>query len=144
MTRTRFSRPLHLFLFLLVCQASIPFLTPVIHDFHGVEPFIISRRHPPGNNITGVESFSSTSAARIATRSIPRKKFLPSLVDAPYHSLDYVRPAFSDIVQDHRNHVIIGDLQFLLDFAIIGHVKCGTSTMMKMVGTTSSSTLSRT
>ena len=38
------------------------------------------------------------------------------------------------IVKDHRNNVIVGDLQFLLDFAIVGHAKCGTSTMMEWLG----------
>jgi len=44
----------------------------------------------------------------------------------------YQRPSLRQIVNatDH----IIGDSQFLLDFAIVGFGKCGTSTMMSWLG----------
>ena len=61
------------------------------------------------------------------------KNLLP-LTNASYHSSDFIRPTFSDIVRDHKNNVVTGDLQFLLDFAIIGYAKCGTSTMMLWLG----------
>lgn len=41
-------------------------------------------------------------------------------------------PALSEVVDD--NDRLIGDPQFLLDFAIIGIEKCGTSTLMKWLG----------
>lgn len=59
--------------------------------------------------------------------------FIP-LTNATYHAPGFVRPAFEEIVRDHRNNVIVGDMQFLLDFGIIGHAKCGTSTMMLWLG----------
>jgi hypothetical protein len=40
------------------------------------------------------------------------------------------RPPFETVVENIKQNSIIGDPQFLLDFAIIGHVKCATSTMM--------------
>lgn len=52
----------------------------------------------------------------------------------PYHDKDFQRPRFEEVVTDHRNNVIVGDLQFLLDFAIVGYAKCGTSTMMEWLG----------
>ncbi len=76
----------------------------------------------PHNNVTNIQH---TSAAHIPPASI---------ASAPYHSIHFVRPAFTDIVKDHRNNVIVGDLQFLLNFAIIRHAKCGTSTMMRWLG----------
>jgi hypothetical protein len=38
------------------------------------------------------------------------------------------RPAFHDLLGPNRT--IVGDVQFLLDFAVIGFGKCGTTTMM--------------
>jgi hypothetical protein len=55
-------------------------------------------------------------------------------MNTTFHSPNFFRPDFIDIVKDHRNNVIVGDVQFLLDFAIIGHAKCGTSTMMEWLG----------
>ncbi len=51
-----------------------------------------------------------------------------------HHDLTFRRPMLEELVTDHRNNVIVGDVQFLLDFAIIGHAKCGTSTMMEWLG----------
>ena len=55
-------------------------------------------------------------------------------VNTTFHSPNFSRPVFREIVKDHRNNVIVGDVQFLLDFAIIGHAKCGTSTKMEWLG----------
>jgi hypothetical protein len=138
--------------FLLVCQVFIPFLIPVItKDFQAVDDNRsysalsgskhVTSIHSNNNNMTATKPISTTtlssSASTTATkrkRSIPTTKSFPSLANASYHSPDFKRPAFSQIVKDHRQNLIIGDLQFLLDFAIIGHVKCGTSTMMKWLG----------
>lgn len=38
------------------------------------------------------------------------------------------RPPLGSLI--HTNHSIIGDVQFLLDFAIVGFPKCGTTTLM--------------
>jgi hypothetical protein len=40
-----------------------------------------------------------------------------------HHQLDYKRPELSDIVRDSKNNIILQDIQFLLDFAIIGFAK---------------------
>ena len=68
------------------------------------------------------------------TRTLTSTSQLSSPFQLHYHAPDFQRPRFESIVKDHRNNVIVGDLQFLLDFAIVGHAKCGTSTMMEWVG----------
>ena len=42
---------------------------------------------------------------------------------------NYTRPDLEDLVDSEKNE-IIGDVQFLLDFAVVGHGKCGTTTLM--------------
>lgn len=51
------------------------------------------------------------------------------------------RPPLSSLIADsrkkyirQRNQTVIGDPQFLLDFAIIGYPKCGTSSMSALLG----------
>jgi hypothetical protein len=80
-----------------------------------------------------VKTKTDTAADVAVALSHPLRHF-QSLNNATLHSPNFTRPSFESIVKDHRNNVIVGDLQFLLDFAIIGFAKCGTSTMVEWLG----------
>ena len=58
--------------------------------------------------------------------SSPSQKTLPVDISIDHEQ----RPALSELVGDNETK-ITGDVQFLLDFAIIGHAKTGTTTLMK-------------
>lgn len=56
-------------------------------------------------------------------------------------TVNTTRPPLSSLIQDgrlkrvkQRNQTVIGDPQFLLDFAIVGFPKCGTSTLSVLLG----------
>ncbi|KAL3911190.1 MAG: hypothetical protein SGILL_007380, partial [Bacillariaceae sp.] len=53
---------------------------------------------------------------------------------ADHHRPTFRRPKLIELVKDHKNNIIIQDVDFLLDFAIIGFAKAGTSTMMEWLG----------
>jgi hypothetical protein len=81
----------------------------------------------PKQNATSVSSPSSVP---------PKQQPAPTITTTtatPGHYFKFnwtVPPPFKTIVKNHRNNEIVGDPQFLLDFAVIGHAKCGTSTMI--------------
>jgi len=59
------------------------------------------------------------------------KQFVLCTLDAKFdaRSSEESRPPFSDLIGDNNTN-ITGDVQFLLDFAIIGHAKTGTSALL--------------
>mmetsp|Transcript_20927 Transcript_20927/g.49690 ORF Transcript_20927/g.49690 Transcript_20927/m.49690 type:complete len:429 (+) Transcript_20927:123-1409(+) len=61
-------------------------------------------------------------------------KSLRSMFDGDHHRPGFKYPPFRMIVRNHKKNEIIGSPQFLLDFAIVGFPKCGTSTMMEWLG----------
>jgi hypothetical protein len=68
------------------------------------------------DNITTTTTFSSIGTS---FNKLPHRN--PFHDD--HHQIDYKRPALSDLVRDSKNNIILQDIQFLLDFAIIGFAK---------------------
>ena len=75
--------------------------------------------------------FTSTTTNQNANSSLTG---LRSLFDSHHHRPHFMYPPFRMIVRNHKKNEIIGNPQFLLDFAIVGFPKCGTSTMMEWLG----------
>lgn len=66
----------------------------------------------------------------IPTHSAADTPATPSFDPTPNKNNTTTRPPLSSLVSDSE---IIGDVQFLLDFAIIGHPKCGTDKQMHFI-----------
>ena len=75
----------------------------------------------------------------------PKLAFTDAFTNVEAAALDIptsnTHPPLSTLIEDarpelvgNRNQTIIGDPQFLLDFAIVGYPKCGTSSMASWIG----------
>lgn len=130
-------RPLAILIFVLIFQALVLFLGPSADDIEGsnyISDASISQGFLHPANVKGYFTIPRRSITTLREHSSRLSQHFLPLANTSYHSPHFIRPAFEDIVKDHKNNVITGDLQFLLDFAIVGHAKCGTSTMMKWLG----------